>query len=177
MAVFQYQADANAFDRELAGRMREFGLELKREKTRLLRFGRFARQRAAACGERLGTFEFLGFQHVCGVDRKGKFAVVRIPAHDSCRKFLDHTHEWLKKHMHLPRRVQQAYLATMLRGFYQYFALHHCEHRLDWIRHEVQLQWVRTLRRRSQRHRLFWSYLKSRSWFELPCPKTLYPTV
>ena len=80
-----------------------------------------------------------------GVDRKGRFAVVRIPAHGSCRKFLDHTHEWLKKHMHLPRRVQQAYLATMLRGFYQYFALHHCEHRLDWIRHEVQLQWVRTL--------------------------------
>ena len=28
VAVFQYQADANAVDRELAGRMREFGLEL-----------------------------------------------------------------------------------------------------------------------------------------------------
>jgi len=33
VAVFQYQADANAVDRELAGRMREFGLELKPEKT------------------------------------------------------------------------------------------------------------------------------------------------
>ena len=111
------------------------------------------------------------------MDRKGKFAVVRIPAYDSCRKFLDHTHEWLKRHMHLPRRLQQAQLTTMLRGFYQYFALHHCERRLDWVRHEVQLQWVRTLRRRSQRHRLFWGYLKSRSWFELPSPKTLHPTV
>jgi group II intron reverse transcriptase/maturase len=177
VAVFQYQADANTFERELAGRMQKFGLELKPEKTRVLRFGRFAQQRAAACGEKLCTFEFLGFKHVCGVDRKGKFAVVRIPAQDSCRKFLDHTYEWLKRHMHLPRRVQQAYLATMLRGFYQYFALHHCERRLDWIRHEVQLQWIRTLRRRSQRHRLFWSYLKSRSWFELPSPKTLHPTV
>ncbi len=48
VAVFQYRAEANAFGRELAGRMQEFGLELKPEKTRLLLFGRFARQRARA---------------------------------------------------------------------------------------------------------------------------------
>jgi group II intron reverse transcriptase/maturase len=177
VAVFQYRAEANAFGRELTGRMQEFGLELKPEKTRLLLFGRFARQRAAAFGEKLRTFEFLGFKHVCGVDRKGKFAVVRIPAHDSCRKFLDRIHDWLKSHMHWNRRAQQAHLATMLQGFYRYFALHHCERKLDGVRHEVQLQWIRTLRRRSQRHRLFWSYLRSRSWFELPYPKTLHPTV
>ena len=177
VACFQYRADANAFGRELTGRMQEFGLELKPEKTRLLLFGRFAQQRAAAFGEKPGTFQFLGFKHVCGVDRRGKFAVVRIPAHDSCREFLDRTHAWLKRHMHSSRRDQQAHLTTMLRGFYQYFALHHCERKLDWVLHEVQLQWIRTLRRRSQRHRLFWSYLKSRSWFELPYPKTLHPTV
>ena len=177
VACFQYRADANAFGRELTGRMQEFGLELKPEKTRPLLFGRFAQQRAAAFGEKPGTFQFLGFKHVCGVDRRGKFAVVRIPAHDSCREFLDRTHAWLKRHMHSSRRDQQAHLTTMLRGFYQYFALHHCERKLDWVLHEVQLQWIRTLRRRSQRHRLFWSYLKSRSWFELPYPKTLHPTV
>ena len=33
VAVFQNEGDANAFDRELAGRMQEFGLELKPEKT------------------------------------------------------------------------------------------------------------------------------------------------
>jgi len=157
--------------------MQGFGLELKPEKTRLLLFGRFAQQRAVAFEEKPGTFEFLGFKHVCGVDRRGRFAVVRIPAHDSCRKFLDRTHAWLRRHMHWSPRVQQAHLATMLRGFYQYFALHHCERKLDWIRHEVQLQWRRTLRRRSQRHRVFWTYLKSRSWFELPYPTTLHPTV
>lgn len=177
VAVFQNEGDANAFDRELAGRMQGFGLELNPEKTHLLLFGRSARRRAAASGEKPATFEFLGFKHVCGVDRKGRFAVVRIPAHDSCREFLDRTREWLRRHMHLNRRAQQAHLATMLRGFYQYFALHHCERKLDWLRHEVQLQWIRTLRRRSQRHRLFWSYLRSRSWFELPYPKTLHPTV
>jgi hypothetical protein len=65
----------------------------------------------------------------------------------------------------------------LLRGFYQYFALHHCKPKLDWVRCEVQRQWMRALRRRSQRHRLFWSYLKSRAWFELPYAETLHPTV
>jgi RNA-directed DNA polymerase len=65
----------------------------------------------------------------------------------------------------------------MLRGFYQYFALHHCKRKLDGIRREIQLQWIRALRRRSQRHRLYWCYLKSRSWFELPYAQRLHPTV
>src|SRR5258708_6795146 len=59
-------------------------------------------------------------------------------------------------------------IVMMLRGFYQYFGLHHCKPKLDGVRREVRRQWARTLRRRSQRHRLFWSYLQSQSWFELP---------
>lgn len=65
----------------------------------------------------------------------------------------------------------------MLRGFYQYFGLHHCERKLHWLRREVQMQWVRTLRRQSQRRRLYWSYLNSRAWFELPYAHTSHPTV
>ena len=38
----------------------------------------------------------------------------------------------------------------MLRGFYQYFALHHCDRKLSWIRHEVQRYWVHALQRRGQ---------------------------
>jgi len=143
VVCFEHQAEANAFDRELAGRMQKFGLELKPEKTRLLLFGRLARNRATVHGAKPDTFIFLGFKHVCGVDRRGKFAVVRIPAHDSCRKFLDRTHDWLRSHMHLNRRAQQAHLAAMLRGFYQYFALHHCARKLDWVRQEVHRQWAK----------------------------------
>jgi hypothetical protein len=66
----------------------------------------------------------------------------------------------------------------MLRGFYQYFGLYHCKPKLDGIRYEVQRQWIRTLRRQSQRHRLYWSYLNSRAWFELPyAVSTLHTTV
>jgi RNA-directed DNA polymerase len=177
VACFQYKRDAERLDRQLKWRMEKFSLEFAPEKTRMLLFGRFARDRMAEYGEKPGTFEFLGFRHVCGTDVNGKLAIVRIPSTKSCRKFLDRTHEWLKRHMHWKRRDQQRHLGLMLRGFYQYFALNHCLPKLYWIYGEIKRQWRRSLRRRSQRHRLFWSYLESRSWFELPRPKLLHPAV
>src|ERR1039458_5854977 len=73
------------------------------------------------------------FKHVCGVDRGGRFAVIRIPSVRSCRKFLARVHEWLLQHMHWSRREQQSHLRAMLQGFYQYFGLHHCNKKLSWI--------------------------------------------
>jgi len=174
---FQYKRDAERFDRYLRKRFTRFNLELADDKTRLLLFGRFAAETKAAYGEKPDTFDFLGFTHVCGRDRRGVFAVIRLPSRKSCRKFLARTKEWLSGHRHWKRRDQQRQLITMLRGFYQYFGLYHCKPKLDAVRHEVQLQWVRVLRRRSQRHRLFWSYLTSRSWFELPYAETRHVSV
>lgn len=165
---FQYWRDAEGFRKGLTNRFGKFGLELAEEKTRLMRFGRFVRTDLEKTGEKPETFDFLGFKHVCGIDRGGKFALVRIPCVKSCRKFLAKTKEWLKRHMHWKRRDQQRQLTSMLRGFYQYFGLHHCKPKLDLVRREVERQWSLTLRRRSQRHRMYWSYLKSRSWFKLP---------
>src|ERR1019366_4150861 len=73
---FQYQADAEEFQRKLRERFARFNLELAEEKTRLLLFGRFATERRIRNGQKAETFEFLGFKHVCGVDRGGRFAVI-----------------------------------------------------------------------------------------------------
>lgn len=174
---FQNGHEAEEFLRQLRERFVRFNLYLAEEKTRILQFGRFAAADRAGAGMRPETFEFLGFKHVCGVDRSGKFALIRIPSVRSCRKFLARVHEWLRKQSHWKRRDQQQHLQLMLRGFYQYFGLHHCERKLQWVRSQVQLQWIRSLRRRSQRHRLYWSYLLSRAWFELPYPRTVHQTV
>ncbi|MGH8522872.1 MAG: hypothetical protein ACREXY_01205 [Gammaproteobacteria bacterium] len=72
--------------------------------------------------------------------------MIRLPSVKSCRKFRAHVHEGLVRHMHWKRRDQQRHLQTMLRGFYQYFGLHHCQKKLSWVLREVQLQWRRTLR-------------------------------
>lgn len=177
VGCFQFQDDAQNFQRQLRERFARFNLELAEDKTRLLLFGRFAAAMRGRRGLRPETFEFLGFKHVCGVDRRGRFALIRIPSTKSCRKFLARTREWLLAHRHWKRREQQHYLTVMLRGFYQYFALHHCERKLRWIRYEILRQWKHALQRRGQRRRLSWERLGNGSWFELPFARNMHPTV
>ena len=175
---FQLRDDADHFQSKVRERFAEFGLELAEEKTRRILFGRFAATTQQRHGRgRPDTFEFLGFKHVCGVDRSGRFALIRMPSAKSCRKFLSRTREWIMAHRHWRRWEQQQHLTKMLRGFYQYFGLHHCERKLSWVRQQVQRQWIHALNRRGQRRRTNWKRLKDRSWFELPWAKVVHPVV
>lgn len=177
VGCFQFGDDAQTFQRQLRERFAKFNLELAEDKTRLLLFGRFAAATRGRHGRRPETFEFLGFKHVCGVDRNGRYALIRIPSTKSCRKFLARVREWLEGHRHRKRHEQQRHLTMMLRGFYQYFALHHCSRKLSWIRLEILRQWKHALRRRGQRRRPSWQRLRNCSWFELPLAENLHPTV
>ena len=59
---FQHEHEARAFLDDLEERMRAFDLTLHPDKTRLIRFGRYAAEQRAARGERKPeTFDFLGF--------------------------------------------------------------------------------------------------------------------
>lgn len=178
VVCFQDSRDVKEFKNLVEARLNNFYLQTVPEKTRLILFGRYANEHQEFAEIRGGTFNFLGFKHVCGRDSKGAFALIRIPSDKSLRKFLDRTYAWLRANMHKSRRVQQDQLSAMLRGFYQYFSLHHCQRKLSWLKHEVELQWIRVLKDQSQRHRIYWSYLKSAKWFVLPYPpSTLHPTV
>jgi RNA-directed DNA polymerase len=178
VATFQYREDVDRFQMKVRERFAEFGLELAEEKTRCILFGRFAAITRQRYGQgRPETFEFLGFKHVSGVDRSGRFALIRIPSAKSCRKFLIRAREWIFEHRHWRRWEQQQHLTRMLRGFYQYFALHHCARKLSWVRQQVQRQWISALNRRGQRRRTNWARLKDRSWFELPWAQSPRPTV
>jgi len=65
---FQHRDEAERFLVELRERFAQFGLELHPDKTRLIRFGRFAAQDRRARGEaKPETFNFLGFTHFIGV--------------------------------------------------------------------------------------------------------------
>src|SRR3984893_8945732 len=78
---FQERAEAERFLEELRERLRKFGLELHREKTRLIAFGRKPENDWRwKGGSNPGTFDFLGFTHSCGRNRKGYFTVRRETA-------------------------------------------------------------------------------------------------
>jgi nucleoid DNA-binding protein len=52
----------------------KFNLELHRDKTRLIEFGRFAAQNRKERGlPKPETFDFLGFTHMCGKTKDGRF--------------------------------------------------------------------------------------------------------
>jgi hypothetical protein len=71
---FEHLADAERFLADLRARFAKFGLELHPDKTRLIEFGRYAdRARAARGVGKPETFDFLGFTHICGKTKTGRF--------------------------------------------------------------------------------------------------------
>ena len=69
VVTFQYKSDAEWFYEHLKHRMGHFGLSLEEEKSRLIEFGRYAKERCRKVGTKPGTFTFLGFTHYCSKSR------------------------------------------------------------------------------------------------------------
>jgi len=74
VACFQYQSDAENFENGLSDRLEGFSLEVAKEKTRCIEFGRFARRDAQKRGQKPKGFTFLGFTHYCGREVQGEAA-------------------------------------------------------------------------------------------------------
>ncbi|MBT3362033.1 MAG: hypothetical protein HN403_20605 [Rhodospirillales bacterium] len=76
---FEHEAEAHAFLKALCEQVEACGLTLHSTKTRLLEFGRFATGNRKKRGEtKPETFDYLGFTHICGKTRNGKFCIKRI---------------------------------------------------------------------------------------------------
>lgn len=100
---FQEKVDAEQFWKELAERMSKFNLELHPEKTRLLEFGRNAATDRRRRGERKpDVFNFLGFTHVCGKSRRGRFLIRRQTIRKRLQAKLKEIKHELKRRMHDP---------------------------------------------------------------------------
>ena len=157
VAGFEREADARRFLDAMRARFEEFALSLHPDKTRLIEFGRFA----AANRERRGqgkpeTFNFLGFTHICGKSRAGKFQIKRKSRRDRVRAKLKEVKAELRRRMHRPIREQGAWLKQVVTGFCNYHAVPNNMRAIAAFRHHVTDLWRRTLRRRGQKHRMTW---------------------
>lgn len=177
VAGFQYQNEAKLFSLAVKRRLGDFCLEVAEEKTRLMGFGPYTKDRVKPGEEQDGSFDFLGFRHLGGRDRAGRFKVVRIPTTKSCRKFLDNVKAWLRVHRHDSRRDHQRFLVMKLRGFYQYFGLVDCVDKLKLVRVTVVRMWKRTFHRQGQRCKVTWDKMNRLAVFQLPYPRTVHATV
>jgi RNA-directed DNA polymerase len=173
---FQHREDAERFWADLRDRLARFALELNAEKTRLIEFGRFAaRDRAARGMGKPETFRFLGFTHICGKTRTGRFKLKRVTDSKRMRAKLREVKTELMHRRHLPVPEQGRWLASVLRGHYNYYAVPDNGQALRAFREQAVRHWLRALRRRSQRTRLTWERMSRLAARGLPPARILHP--
>jgi group II intron reverse transcriptase/maturase len=156
---FQHRSDAERFRKELSERFAKFHLEPHPEKTRLLEFGPFAARNRQRRGEgKPETFGFLGFTHIGAKKRSnGRFTVLRQTIRKRLQAKLGEVKTELRRRMHRPIRAQGAWLRSVVSGHVRYYGVPMNNRALYLFRHQVGWLWMRTLRRRGQRHRLTWA--------------------
>ena len=155
---FGREGDARRFLDELGQRLAKFGLQLHPDKTRLIRFGRYAAKDRARRGEgKPETFDFLGFTHICAKSQSGRFWLRRITISKRMRAKLREVADQLKRRRHQPIPEQGRWLASVVRGHAAYYAVPGNTDAVSAFRYHVTRHWYRALRRRSQRTRVTWA--------------------
>lgn len=130
VALFDFQQDAIAFERELKERLRQFGLEIEPTKTALLRFGDRAPLLCKLDGrKRPATFSFLGYTHYLRIKRRANgtlsnrdvFLRRKTDAKRMRRKLTEFGRR-LRSLRHEGARVMQQFTLRHWRGHLEYYA-------------------------------------------------------
>ena len=170
LACFQYKNDAEDFQRRLEDRLEGFGLELAKEKTRCIEFGRYARESAYNHGGKPEEFTFLGLTHYCGKTKEGFFKVKRRTSRkklgQSLRKFTD----WTRKARHVLKKgemVRQARARVI--GHLNYYAITDNSARCSYYVYRTKHILFKWLNRKSQRKAYTWeSFTQALIWAKWP---------
>jgi len=175
---FQYESDAKQFQKELKDRLLKFGLELHPDKTRLIEFGRFAEENRNKRGEgKPETFTFLGFTHICGKTKKGRFAIFRRTIKKRMHAKVKEIKDELKRRMHDSIRDVGLWLKAVVTGHYRYYGVPGNKQALDDFRYLISQRWMQSLKRRGQKGRIKWDKMTKLidRWLPLPQICHKYP--
>jgi RNA-directed DNA polymerase len=174
---FEQREEAERFLEQLRERLRKFGLELHPEKTRLIEFGRYARERRKKRGQgKPEAFHFLGFTHICGTNHHtGQFTVHRRTIGTRMAAQLKDIRAKLRQRLHGRVPDTLKWLQQVVRGYFQYHALPGNWARMRAFRKDVLRLWYQALRRRSQRSRLTWERFSQGLGALLPPVQVLQP--
>lgn len=169
--TFSREDDARRVLDVLPKRFGKYGLELHADKTRLLDF----RRRDRGNPTTPATFDFLGFTHLWGRSRSGKWIVMQRTAKDRFSRGLRRVRQWCRTHRHEPLAVQQKHLAWKLRGHYAYFGITLNYAALARFYQETRRIWQKWLSRRSRTGYVDWErMLGLLERFPLPRPRIVH---
>jgi RNA-directed DNA polymerase len=174
---FRYQSDAERLWKELIERLGKFPLELHPDNTRLLAFGPFAADKQRGRGQgKPGTFNFLGFTHICGKKRSnGRFTVLRQTIRTRLHAKLSEVKAELRRRMHYPVPEMGQWLRAVVEGHNRYYGVPMNGPALKVFRFQVVRLWQRVLSRRSQNGRVLWDRMLRIANRWLPMPRIHHP--
>jgi group II intron reverse transcriptase/maturase len=172
----QHRADAERFLTELRERFAKFSLELHPEKTRLLEFGPFAADNRRRAGKgKPETFDFLGFTHISGKKRSGRFTVVRQTIRKRLQAKLSAVKAELRRRLHVSIPEVGRWLRSVVEGHLRYYGVPMNGPALHTFRFQVGWLWHRALRRRSQTARITWERMRRLIQRWLPPARITHP--
>jgi RNA-directed DNA polymerase len=168
--------DAERFQLELRERMEKFTLKLHGGKTRLIEFGRYAESNRKKRGEsKPETFNFLGFTHICGKKRDGRFVVMRRTMRKRMQAKLKELKQEFRRRVHEPLKEQGTWISAVLRGYYQHYGIPYNSDAMESFLYHVKRLWRRALSRRSQKAELTLEKFGKLTAHWLPKPRICHP--
>lgn len=174
---FQNHSDAVNCLTGLTERMSKFGLKVHPDKTKLVRFGLFARQQYVERSSRgkPGTFDFLGFTFYVGKTRSGKPVIKRKTKRKRLTAQIKFIRAELRKRLHEKPYDTGRWLRKVVQGHINYYGVPFNARSLNLFVNEVTKAWLWSLRRRSQRHNMNWKRFKFYAQHFIPSPKIVHP--
>jgi len=178
VVCFQSEREAEEFGKVLERRLGKFGLKIAKDKSRIIEFGRTVWQKAQREGEKVATFDFLGFTHYCDRTRKGAFKLGRKTARKKFIQKIKEMNQWLKNVRNLVELKEWwQVLRLKLFGHYRYYGI-------SGNMPSMRVFYTKALRlahkwinRRSQKKSYNWrQFLKFVKYNPLPLPKIYHLT-
>jgi group II intron reverse transcriptase/maturase len=173
LACFQYKDDAGNFQRHLEDRLERFGLQLSKEKTHCIEFGRYARENAYKRGEKPKEFTFLGFTHYCGKTKEGYFKVKRRTSRKKLGQSLSKFTDWARHARNVLKKgdmLRQARIRVF--GHLNYYAITDNLERCRYYVRRTEQILFKWLNRKSQRRAYTWeSFAQALKWVGWPKPR------
>lgn len=159
VCFFQYENEARSFYQALKERLKKFNLELAEDKSKIMRFGRFAKQNSK--DGKTESFDFLGFTFINGGTLTGKYRIIYRTSKKKLKAKKQAVKEWLKMNIHGKPSNTIGLLNKKLIGHYAYYGISgNYQSLLNFYRFIVSA-FYKALTRRSQRAYLSWKRYQS----------------
>ena len=113
--LFQYEEEAKAVYKALVERLGKFGLEVEKDKTHILPFGRFKGNKE--------TFDFLGFTHYNSITKTGKYTVGHRVSKKKKKTFKANMLAWIKSSRQMNATEFLQKLNVKLTGSLRYYGI------------------------------------------------------